>query len=105
MTPRPPARPTREGVTVDPFGDVTVPDKPKSWSQRRYRETYDADPMTIWVAYLDGGRAVFTAGGPLSARALLRGLHLNVHLVRWGLPPEGASRMPAELLERAGLDR
>lgn len=102
MTERPPAQPSREGVVIDRFGEITVPPKPRSWSQRRYYETYDEDVVTIWMLYPDGARAVFTVRGPLSARAVIRGLRPGaMHLVHWGRRPEGKPVFPEELVERA----
>ena len=99
---KPPALPSREGVEIDQFGDVTVPAKPRSWSMRRYLETYDEDRITVWVLHADGARAVFTVRGPLSARALIHGLRSgSLHLVHWGRYPEGKPVFPVELLERA----
>ncbi|QYN40991.1 hypothetical protein K1T35_47475 (plasmid) [Pseudonocardia sp. DSM 110487] len=69
---------------------------------RRYRATYDEDPLTVWVLYADGGRAQYVARGPLSARALIAGLGAGaVHMLHWGRPPEGMRLFPAALVERA----
>lgn len=97
--------PTREGVHVDPFGEVTVPERKRSWSQHRYYSTYDRDVMTVWILHADGGRVRYYVGGPVSARAVINNLRPGaVHLVEWGRTerPE-PQRFPLELIERARL--
>lgn len=95
--------PTREGVSFDPFGEVVVPGKPRSWSLHRYYSTYDQDPMTVWIVHADGGRVRYFVAGPVSARAVVRSLRPgDVHLIEWGRTERpGPHRFPAELVERA----
>jgi hypothetical protein len=98
--------PTREGVVIDPFGGIIVPDKPRSWSQRRYLETYDEDAVTIWMLDTSGARSVFTVRGPLSARAVLRSLRPGtLHFAHWGHRPEGKPEFPIELETHARMVR
>jgi hypothetical protein len=102
---RPHVAPSRDGVVIDPFGDITVPDKPRSWPKWRYLATYDEDPVTVWMLYTDGARAVFTVRGPLSARAVVRSLRPGtLHLAQWGRRAEGKPIFPMELVDHALLN-
>lgn len=87
------ARPSREGVRINPTGTVTVPAKPSRMSKRDYRATYDSDPIVIWSRHPRGTVARYRAAGPLSARGLISGLR-GRHVVAWeadasSAPPEG----------------